>query len=42
MVFATNGLSTTLSHTITIRVTGTKNTASTSTRVDVDGFVVLK
>jgi hypothetical protein len=42
LVFATNGLSTTTTHTITVRVTGTKNAASTSTRVDVDGYVDLK
>jgi hypothetical protein len=41
MVFTDNGLDPLQAHTLEVRVTGTKNAASSGTRVDVDAFVVL-
>jgi hypothetical protein len=41
LVFVKNGLEAG-THTLMIRVTGTKNSWSDGTRVDIDGFVVLK
>ncbi len=42
VVFAKAGLSPSVTHTLKVYVTGTKPTGSTGTRVDVDGFVVLR
>ncbi len=42
VVYAKSGLSPSVTHTLKVYVTGTKPTASTGTRVDVDGFVVLR
>jgi hypothetical protein len=42
VVFAANGLNPAVNHSLTIRVTGTRNPASTGTRVDVDGFGLLR
>jgi hypothetical protein len=39
-MFTLGGLSD-ASHTVQIKVTGTKNAVSTGTRVDLDAFVVL-
>ncbi len=41
-VFARNGLSTSVPHTLEVRVLGTRNDSSTGTRVDADAFVVLR
>jgi CSLREA domain-containing protein len=41
VVFAKSGLSNT-THTLQVRVLGTKNSASSGVRVDVDGFVVIR
>jgi hypothetical protein len=41
MVF-TKSWSTSASHTLEVRVLGTKNTSSSGKRVDVDAFVVLR
>jgi hypothetical protein len=41
MVFTQNGLDPMQTHTLEVRVTGTKNSASSGTRVDVDAFVVM-
>ena len=37
-----NNLSTSVSHTLEIRVLGTKNSSATGTRVDIDEFTVLR
>jgi Ca2+-binding RTX toxin-like protein len=42
VLFSTNGLNPAVNHNLTIRVTGTRNPASTGTRVDVDGFGLLR
>jgi hypothetical protein len=41
IVWSRNGLAAG-THTITVRVTGTKNVSSTGTRVDIDAFTVLR
>ena len=41
MVYVKNGLTNT-THRLEIRVLGTKNTASSGTRVDIDAFIVLR
>ena len=41
MAFTQEGLSPSQTHTMEVRVTGSKNAASSGTRVDVDAFVVL-
>jgi uncharacterized delta-60 repeat protein len=42
VVFSANGLDPTVTHTLEVKVLGTKRAASSSTRVDVDAFVVLR
>jgi hypothetical protein len=42
MVFSQSNLDPTVSHTIAVQVLGTKNSASSDTRVDIDAFVVLR
>jgi hypothetical protein len=42
VVFSTAGLDPSVTHTLEVRVLGTKNAASTDKRVDVDAFVVLR
>ncbi len=42
VVFTQDGLDPSVSHTLEVRVLGTKNTSSTGTRVDIDAFVVLR
>ncbi len=42
VVFSQSGLDPEVSHTITVQATGSKRSASTGTRVDVDAFVVLR
>jgi Fibronectin type III domain len=42
IVFSQSGLDPTVSHTITVQVLGTKRSASSDTRVDVDALVVLR
>ena len=42
VVFAKKGLDPTVEHTLEVRALGTKNTASSGKRVDVDAFVVLR
>ena len=41
-VFARNGLSTAVPHTLEVRVLGTRNASATGTRVDADAFAVLR
>jgi hypothetical protein len=41
-VFSKNALNPAVSHTVEVRVLGTKNASSSGTRVDVDAFVVLE
>ncbi len=41
-VFARNGLSTSMPHTLEVRVLGTGNAGSTGTRVDADAFAILR
>ena len=42
VVFSMAGLDPTVGHTIKVQVLGTRNTASSGTRVDVDAFVALR
>jgi hypothetical protein len=42
VVFSRSDLDPTVSHTITVQVLGTKNSASSDTRVDIDAFGVLR
>lgn len=42
VVFARTGLDPTVTHTLKVYVLGTKPTGSTGTRVDIDGFVVVR
>jgi hypothetical protein len=42
IVFSQSNLDPTRSHTIAVQVLGTKNSASSDTRVDIDAFVVLR
>ncbi len=42
VVFSQSNLDPEVSHTITVQATGSKRSASTGTRVDVDAFVVLR
>jgi hypothetical protein len=42
VVFSKGGLDPSVAHTLTVQVLGTKNASSSSTRVDVDGFVALR
>jgi Bacterial Ig-like domain len=42
VVYSTGGLDPTVNHTLEVRVLGTKQAASSGTRVDVDAFVVLR
>ncbi len=42
VVFTQDGLDPSVSHTLEVRVLGTKNASSTGTRVDIDAFVVLR
>jgi hypothetical protein len=42
MVFSQSNLDPSVSHTITVQVLGTKRSASSGTRVEVDAFVVLR
>ncbi len=42
VLYSANGLNPSVSHTLEIKVLGTKNASSTGTRVDVDAFVVLR
>jgi hypothetical protein len=42
LVFSRSDLDPAVSHTVTVQATGTKRSASTGTRVDVDAFVVLR
>ncbi len=42
VVFAKTNLTPSVTHTLKVYVTGTKPTASTGTRVDIDGFVLLR
>ena len=41
-VYAINGLSTNTSHNLEIRVVGEKDPSSSSTRIDIDGFIALR
>ncbi len=42
VVFAKGGLSPSGTHTVKVYVTGTKQAASTGTKVDIDAFVVVR
>jgi len=42
MIFSRSDLDPAVSHTVTVQVLGTKNSASSDTRVDLDAFVVLR
>jgi hypothetical protein len=41
LLFARNKLNSSLTHTLEVRLLGTKNASSSGTRADVDAFVVL-
>jgi len=42
VLYSANGLNPSVAHTLEVKVLGTKNASSSSTRVDVDAFVVLR
>ena len=42
VVFSRSDLDPAVSHTVTVQATGSKRSASTGTRVDIDAFVVLR